>query len=79
MSGILKAVIAGNSLIKIANDTSGQTKQTKAVRAVGMRVVNVGGSNAPAAMSRLMVFLAVAEIPAIASLVMFVVKFFANK
>ncbi len=79
LSGILKAVIAGNSLIKIANDTSGQTKQTKAVRAVGMRVVNVGGSNAPAAMSRLMVFLAVAEIPAIASLAMFVVKFFANK
>lgn len=79
LSGILKAVIAGNSLVKIANDTSGQTKQTKAVRAVGMRVVNVGGSNAPAAMSRLMVFLAVAEIPAIASLVMFVIRFFSNK
>lgn len=55
VSGILKAVIAGNSLIKIANDTSGQN-----------------------AMSRLMVFLAVAEIPAIASLAMFVIKFFAK-
>lgn len=53
LSGALKAVIAGNSLIKIANDTSGQT-----------------------AMSRLMIFLAIAEIPAIASLVMFMVKFF---
>ncbi len=76
VSGILKAVIAGNSLIKIANDTSGQIKQTKAVRAVGMRVVNVGGNAASPAMSRLMIFLAVAEIPAIASLVMFVVRFF---
>lgn len=55
VSGILKAVIAGNSLIKIANDTSGQN-----------------------AMSRLMVFLAVAELPAIASLAMFVIKFFAK-
>lgn len=55
VSGILKAVIAGNSLIKIANDTSGQN-----------------------AMSRLMVFLAVAEIPAIGSLAMFVIKFFAK-
>lgn len=55
VSGILKAVIAGNSLIKIANDTSGQN-----------------------AMSRLMVFLAVAEIPAIVSLAMFVIKFFAK-
>ncbi|MDE5872681.1 MAG: hypothetical protein K2H07_02085 [Lachnospiraceae bacterium] len=57
VSGILKAVIAGNSLIKIANDTSAQSP----------------------AMSRLMIFLAVAELPAIASLAMFVIKFFADK
>lgn len=79
VSGILKAVIAGNSLIKIANDTSGQNQQTKAVRVVGARVMNVGGNSASPAMSRLMLFLAVAELPAIASLAMFVVKFFANK
>ena len=78
MSGILKAVIAGNSLIKIANDTSGQGQQTKVVRAVGLRAVNVGGNSASSAMSRLMVFLAVAEIPAIVSLAMFVIKFFAK-
>lgn len=77
VSGALKAVIAGNSLIKIANDTTGQTQQTKAVRAVGMRVMNVGANNASPAMSRLMIFLAVAEIPAIVSLTMFIVKFFA--
>lgn len=78
VSGILKAVIAGNSLIKIANDTSGQGQQTKVVRAVGLRAVNVGGNSASSAMSRLMVFLAVAEIPAIVSLAMFVIKFFAK-
>lgn len=79
VSGILKAVIAGNSLIKIANDTSGQKQRTKAVRAVGLRVMNVGGYSASPAMSRLMIFLAVAELPAIASLAMFVIKFFADK
>lgn len=83
VSGILKAVIAGNSLIKIANDTSsksnGQRQRTKAVRAVGLRVMNVGGNSASPAMSRLMIFLAVAELPAIASLAMFVIKFFAGK
>lgn len=57
VSGILKAVFAGNSLIKIANDTSPQ---------------------APA-MSKLMIFLAMAELPALASLAMFVIKFFADK
>lgn len=78
LSGILKAVIAGNSLIKIANDTSGQGQQIKAVRAVGLRAMNVGGNSASPAMSRLMIFLAVAEIPALASLLMFVLKFFAG-
>ncbi|MBD5095699.1 MAG: hypothetical protein HDT40_01630 [Lachnospiraceae bacterium] len=57
VSGILKAVFAGNSLIKIANDTSPQSP----------------------AMSKLMIFLAMAELPALASLAMFVIKFFADK
>lgn len=52
ISGLMKGVIAGNSLIRIANDTSQKS------------------------LSITMLYMAAAEIPAIISLVLFMVKYF---
>lgn len=75
LSGIAKAVISGNSLLKIANDTSEVTKKSNSL--MRMKTLNVGNGGGSRSMSKLMCLCAVAEIPALASLMMFVIKYFA--
>ncbi len=75
ISGIAKGVISGNSLLKIANDTSDATKKGNSL--MRMKAVNVGYGGGSQSMSKLMCLCAVAEIPALASLMMFVIKYFA--
>lgn len=75
VSGIAKGVISGNSLLKIANDTSDVTKKGNSL--MRMKAVNVGTSGGSRSMSKLMCLCAVAELPALASLMMFVIKYFA--